>query len=444
MCTLRVRRTRCCRATRHRWTTRRVSAIPIATVERIAAIDGSPEGASMDSSAYQPQQVFAPSDHEGLPAPRVFIAPGRYVQGRGVLRAVGRYLTLVKVRRAALLMSSRGLGGDGVTLVASLREAGIEAVPRTFGGECSLEEIGTQVAALSADRVDCLIAAGGGKCIDAGKAIAFRLGVPVVIAPTLASNDAPCSALSVLYTKAGIALGAEYYPDSPALVVVDTDVVAAAPERYLVAGMGDAMATWYEAHACLVNPAASTTVGARPTVASAAIGEVCARTLFAQGREAAAAVRAGIVDDALEAVVEANTLLSGLGFESGGLAAAHAVAQSYTGIPAVHAGYLHGEMVAMGTLAHLVMEERPDEARRVAEFFAAVGLPVHLGQLELDANDAGALDVVSEGALRFPFVHNMLRPVTAAVVRAAVLEAHALGHSVAKDVGDAAYRRLHG
>jgi glycerol dehydrogenase len=80
----------------------------------------------------------------------------------------------------------------------------------------------------------------------------------------------------------------------------------------------------------------------------------------------------------------------------------------------------------------------------VAEFFAAVGLPVHLGQLELDANDAGALDVVSEGALRFPFVHNMLRPVTAAVVRAAVLEAHALGHSVAKDVGDAAYRRLHG
>ena len=174
-----------------------------------------------------------------------------------------------------------------------------------------------------------------------------------------------------------------------------------------------------------------------------AIGEVCAQTLFKEGRAAAAAVAAHARNDSLETVVEANTLLSGLGFESGGLAAAHGIAQSYTAIPKVHAGYLHGEMVAMGTLAHLVIEERPDEARKVAEFFAAVGLPVHLGQLALDASDTRALDVVSEGALRFPFVHNMLRPITAAVVRAAVLDAHDLGRSVAQDVGDEAYRRLH-
>jgi len=85
------------------------------------------------------------------------------------------------------------------------------------------------------------------------------------------------------------------------------------------------------------------------------------------------------VNEALEAVVEANTLLSGLGFESGGLAAAHSVAQSYTAIPKVHANYLHGEMVAMGTLAQLMMEARPDEATKVAGFFASVGLPIHLG-----------------------------------------------------------------
>ena len=394
------------------------------------------------SAAYLPQEIFAPADRGGLPVPRVFIAPPRYIQGRGVLRGVGRYLSLTRTKRTALLISARGVRAEGAAVLDSLRAAGIEAVVRTFHGECSLEEITAHVEALAGERIDGVIAAGGGKCIDAGKAVAFRLGTPVVIVPTLASNDAPCSALSVLYTPAGVSTGAEFYPDSPAIVVVDTDVIAAAPERYLVAGMGDAMATWYEARTCLLNPAALTMVGARPTLAACAIGEVCAATLFKEGRAAAAAVAAHTVDDAVETVVEANTLLSGLGFESGGLAAAHAIAQAYTAIPAVHANYLHGEMVAMGTLAHLMMEARPEEATRVAEFFAAVGLPIHLGQLSVDAGDAAALDAVAEVAMGFPFLANMPMPVTAAVVRSAILDAHHLGLRVADRAGDVAYRRL--
>lgn len=359
-----------------------------------------------------------------------------------MLDGIGRYLSLLQAERVALLMSQRVGRREGVRLLAGLQAAGIAAVPRTFNGECSLEEITAHVGALATQGVDCLIAAGGGKCIDTGKGVAFRLGIPVVVVPTLASNDAPCSALSVLYSPEGVSTGAEFYPHSPAFVVVDTDVIAAAPERYLVADMGDAMATWYEARACLLNPTAVTTVGARPTLASCAIGEVCAQTLFREGVAAAAAVAAHTVNDALETVVEANTLLSGLGFESGGLAAAHGVAQSYTAIARVHANYLHGEMVAMGTLAQLMMESRGDEAARVAEFFARVGLPVHLGQLGIDAGDRAALDTVVEGTLGFPFTHNMPQPVTAALVRAAVLDAHALGVAVAERDGDAAYRRM--
>jgi glycerol dehydrogenase len=284
---------------------------------------------------------------------------------------------------------------------------------------------------------------GGGKCVDTGKAVAFRLDVPVVVAPTLASNDAPCSALSVLYSPEGVSTGAEFYPCSPALVVVDTGIVAAAPERYLVAGMGDAMATWYEASVCLRNPAAMTTIGGRPTLAAAAIGEACAQALFREGVAAAAAVARQTVDDALEAVVEANTLLSGLGFESGGLAAAHGFAQSFTGVPRVDAEYLHGEMVAMGTLAQLVMEARLDEARRVAEFFATVGLPVHLRQLSLGPDDTAALQTVVEGALAFPFIGNMPVAIDAHSLREGLLGAHALGTAVADQLGDASYRRLH-
>jgi glycerol dehydrogenase len=395
------------------------------------------------SAGYFPQQVFAPSDRGELPAPRVFISPQRYIQGPGVLAGVGRYLSLTKSQRVALLMSARAQRTEGERIKESLRAAGIATVVATFHGECSLEEIASHVETLAPAGIDCVIAAGGGKCIDAGKGIAFRLGTPVVIVPTLASNDAPCSALSVIYSPAGVSTGIEFFPSSPAIVVVDTEIIAAAPERYLVAGMGDAMATWYEARACLVNPAGVTMVGARPTLASCAIGEVCAQTLFKEGRAAATAVAAGTVDASLETVVEANTLLSGLGFESGGLAAAHGVAQSFTAIPKVHANYLHGEMVAMGTLAHLMMESRPDEAARVADFFADVGLPVHLGQLSLDAADTAALDTIVAGSLGFPFIYNMPPPVTADRVRSAVLEADELGRSVARKAGDAAYERLH-
>src|SRR5262245_13523154 len=398
----------------------------------------------MDVSAdYLPQELFAPSGRGNLPVPRVFISPQRYIQGRGVLRGVGRYLSLMRAKRVAVLMSERGSRNEGGELLDGLRSASIEPVVSTFKGECSLEEITAHVAALSEKDVECVIAAGGGKCIDTGKAVAFRLGTPVVIVPTLASNDAPCSALSILYTPEGISSGVEFYPNSPAFVVVDTGIIAAAPERYLVAGMGDAMATWYEARVCLLNQAAVTTVGARPTLASSAIGEVCAQTLFKEGYAAAAAVAESTVNDSLEAVVEANTLLSGLGFESGGLAVAHGVAQSYTAIPKVHANYLHGEMVAMGTLAQLMMESRPDEAARVAEFFATVGLPVHLGQLSLDASDESALEAVSEGTLAVPFTGNMPMPVTTELVRTAILDAHRLGLAVAEKTGDEAYRRMH-
>lgn len=391
---------------------------------------------------YSPFDMFAPPAGTDRARPRVFIAPPRYIQGRGVLHDTGRYLSLLPARHVALLMSERGHRTAGRAVAESLRAAGVSHVARTFNGECSLEEIEAHAADLEGERIDALIAAGGGKCIDAGKSIAYRLDIPVVIAPTLASNDAPCSALSVIYTADGAFAGGEFFPDSPALVIVDTQVVAEAPERYLVAGIGDAMATWYEARVCLVNDTAMNAVGARPTLASGAIGETCCRTLFDQGTAAAAAVRDRTVNDALEAVVEANTLLSGLGFESGGLAAAHGVAQSYTAIPKVESNFLHGELVAMGTLAQLMLESRPDEATRVAEFFARVGLPVHLGQLLLDGSDMAALETVVEGTLAFPFIGNMPEPVTADGVRSALLDAHALGLSVCGRVGDASYRQL--
>jgi glycerol dehydrogenase len=150
------------------------------------------------------------------------------------------------------------------------------------------------------------------------------------------------------------------------------------------------------------------------------------------------------VNSALENVVEANTLLSGVGFESGGVAAAHGLAQSFTAIAVVRDNYMHGEMVAMGLLGQLMMEARPDEAMRVAEFFASVGLPVHLGQISIDPEDTRALDEIVKQTLRYPFLRNMPMRVNAELIRKALLDAHELGLRVTNSVGDDAYRRLHG
>ncbi|MDH3642818.1 MAG: glycerol dehydrogenase [Gammaproteobacteria bacterium] len=390
---------------------------------------------------YQPASIFAPHAADGVVTPRVFIAPQRYIQGPGVVDNIGRYLTLVNVRRVAILISDRGRASEGPRLLSSLESENIECVLCRFGGETSLEEIELHQAELDG-RVDCLMAVGGGKCVDAGKSIAFRLGIPVVIVPTLASNDAPCSAASVLYSPSGVYSRFEFVPQSPALVVVDTGIVATAPERYLAAGMGDAMATWYEAQACLTNPNGVNVLSARPTLASTAMGEVCAHTLFEHGVAASSAVRDRKVDAPLEAVVEANTLLSGLGFESGGVAVAHGVAQTCTSLPGIPERYHHGEMVAIGTLVQLALEERRDETARVARFFAHVGLPAHLGQLSVDTSDAAAVATLVEGTLDWPFTVNMPFDVDASMLRRALFEVQEIGESIASEVGDTAYRRL--
>ncbi|XOV85460.1 MAG: glycerol dehydrogenase [bacterium] len=392
----------------------------------------------MATPLMSPRTFFA--SHEVLP--RMYLSPGRYIQGPGLLHQIGRYVALLGVRRVGILASQRGLGAQGVVVADSLAAHSITSVNAMFSGECSIAEIETHVAALADQQLDCLIGLGGGKPVDAAKCIAHRLDVPVVIVPTLASNDAPCSALSVVYTPKGVQEAVEFFPINPAMVLVDTDVVVSASERYLVAGMGDAMATWYEARIVSNNSTARTPSGARPTLAACAIGQVCAQTLYEHGESAASAVAATQNNDSVEAVVEANTLLSGLGFESGGLALAHALALGCTHIEDIHDNYLHGEMVALGLMTQLAMEQSED-ASKVATFFARVGLPVHLEQISMSPQRNAALDRLIEATLANPIAHHMPMSVDGVVLRRAILDADTLGQAVAKQVGDTAYRKLH-
>jgi len=183
----------------------------------------------------------------------------------------------------------------------------------------------------------------------------------------------------------------------PTLVLVDTSVVAVAPRRMLVGGLGDALATWFESRS--VREANSNNfLGGMQTETGLALSKLCYNTLIEDGPSAVQSVDAKAVTPALERVVEANTLLSGLGFESGGLCIAHAVHNGLTSQPEC-SDYTHGEKVAFGLLTQLILEGRPQkEVETVLEFCSNVGLPITLKEIGVNAADAKAIQEIAERA----------------------------------------------
>ncbi len=370
-------------------------------------------------------------DHRG--PIQLFVSPSQYIQGRGVVDLLGEYLSLSLSGCAGVLITP---GRDlvlGKIVDKSLNAAGFAVRKTIFQGESTLGEAGRVAAFFEGPgpKVDVLIGIGGGKCLDTARMAASRLGAPVVTIPTTASTDAPTSAHAVVYNENGVFSDIEFCATNPLLVLVDLDIIAHAPPRYLVAGMGDAFSTFYEARCCMENPEARTARGARPTMAALAIARQCRDLLFDYGTAALKELKDRNVDEALARIVEANILLSGIGFESGGLAGAHGVAQGLTACHDLHRDCLHGELVAIGTMTQLVLEKRIDEAERAARFFKDVGLPLHLGQLGFDVMQRdGELDDIVQHSLNVFFLRYEPFEVTHSSLKAAVIEADGFGKTM--------------
>jgi len=239
----------------------------------------------------------------------------------------------------------------------------------------------------------------------------------------------PPPALSVIYTDEGNFQEYRFYRRNPDLVLVDTQVVAQSPPRLFVAGMGDALSTYFEARTC-ADARRANMRGGTSTLAALALAELCYRTILADGVAALRAIEAQVVTTALERVAEANTLLSGLGFESSGLAAAHAVHNGLTAVHETH-DYLHGEKVAFGTLVHVVLEGRPQAIiDEVLAFCVSVGLPVTLAGVGLAGATREALQKIAERACApGETIHNLPFTVTPDLVLDAIVAADALGRA---------------
>jgi len=326
----------------------------------------------------------------------VFASPGRYVQGPGATHELGRELQRLGLSGRLLIVAcGTALRELKPIWDQVLPAVGIEAVLEPFGGECSRLEIDRLIARGRDLNCGAVLGAGGGKTSDTARAVADALNLPVVITPTLASTDSPCSALSVIYSEGGSVEGFRFYNRHPLLVLVDTSVVARAPKRQLVGGLGDALATWFEART-VRESGKQNVVGGHPTTTGTALAKLCCEILLADGPAACSAVEVGATTPALERVVEANNLLSGLGFESGGLAVAHAVHNGITEIPGSHR-CIHGEKVGFGLLTQLVLEGRPQsEIDEIYRFQKTVGLPITLAEVGVNADSDDQLLAIAE------------------------------------------------
>jgi glycerol dehydrogenase len=252
--------------------------------------------------------------------------------------------------------------------------------------------------------------------------------LPLVVVPTIASTDAPTSSLSVVYDEDGAFKEYRFFGKNPDAVVVDTAVIAGAPVRFLVAGIGDGLSTFFEADASS-RTRKETMAGGAPTLAALAIARLCYDTLLEHGLAARLAVERQAVTPAVEKVVEANTLLSGLGFESGGLGAAHSIHNGLTALEGTH-HYWHGEKVAFGVIAMIMLEERPAEVlAEVVDFCLEVGLPVTLEDIGLEGVTREDVQKVAEAAcIEGETIHNMPFEVYPPMLVDAMLAADAYGH----------------
>jgi glycerol dehydrogenase len=334
----------------------------------------------------------------------VFGSPGRYVQGTEVLAQAGTYLAYCG-RKAVVVIDSYVLGLIRQRLDDTCAQSDVELHYITFDGEITADGIAGLRAAAAEVGFDMILAVGGGKCIDAGKALAHTSGRALITMPTVASNDAPTSKNYVVYDAHHQLSEVGHLLVSPRYVLVDTSLIAQAPRQFLLAGIADALTKKFEAEQCYKSGGVNM-FGARPALSGLVLARECYRIIRQYAEPALAQAGTGEVTVAFDHLIEAVLLMSGLGFESGGLSIAHAMTRGLSKIPGAQQ-QVHGWQVAYGLLVQLVLEDRDAELMGdMLSFYQRIGLPRNLTELGVLNVDDSVLMQVAEPTLKAPHARN--------------------------------------
>lgn len=308
------------------------------------------------------------------------LAPAQVLRGAG---------SLGQAQAAIARLGQRPLviGGTTTQAIAQrfLAPALEQLTPQyiSYSPDCSEASLARLGAAVEQHRADVILGIGGGKALDTAKLIACQTGLPVVTVPSSAATCAAWTALSNVYSDAGAFCYDVALSQCPALLILDYDLVATAPQRSLVAGIGDALAKWYEAS---VSSGAS-----NQTLIIAAVQQArVLRDILFQKSIKALEQPGG---EAWREVVDASVLLAGVIGGLGGAqcrtVAAHAVHNGLTHLLDCHDS-LHGEKVAFGILVQLRLEEICQGSQLAAmarqqllQFYGEIGLPRTLADINL-------------------------------------------------------------
>lgn len=340
--------------------------------------------------------------------------PARYFQSPGLIHDLGKYIKEFD-NKAYILIDSAVVDDLEASITQSIQHSKIQAIIDVHHGQCSDAEVTRCKLKFHENQSSIVVGIGGGKAIDTAKLVAAQTNTPLIIIPTIAASDAPCSALSVVYKENGKVDRDIFLARSPELILVDTQIILNAPSRFLAAGIGDALATWYEADACRRSKAKNC-LKTQGAFLAYDIAKNCRDTILTYGIEAMENIRNKQHNYAFERIVEANILSSCIGFESGGVATAHAIHHGLCELDDVHHA-LHGEKVAIGILTSLLMTKQSDEYKRIKEFCIAVNLPIKLSDIGITHITNKKLQTIATRACRKgEIIHNEPFAVTETMV----------------------------
>ena len=310
----------------------------------------------------------------------IFLAPRRYIQREGILEEAGKFVENFG-KRPLVLGDELVFSIIRPVLEVRFAQAGLASSFVLFGGECSQGEVKRLEEIALGRNTDLVIGTGGGKALDTSRLLAERLKVPLIAVPTSAATCSAASSVAVIYEN-GVRQ-ATVNGKAADLVLVDSTVLSRAPSRLLAAGMGDSLAKWYEG-----KPIYDLSTGHDlATQTAMALSTQIREIILANGREAKRDVDEGRNSAAVEKIVEANILITGIISGLGGfklrVALAHAFLFGMTVLPQMHRN-LHGETVSYGIIVQLCMEKNEKELAILLPFFSSLGLPLASRDLGMD------------------------------------------------------------
>ena len=214
---------------------------------------------------------------------RAMRAPLKYVQGRDALLKFHEEMGYMG-KRWLFVCSNSGYKAVHDKIEASFGDLDDYRRYEIFGGISSNGEVARMKAIVEEDNIDVVVAVGGGSAIDTAKATAYYAGKHIVIVPTVVATDAPCTGLSVLYNDDRTFDRYLFYPTNPDAIIVDSNIIAEAPVKFLIAGMGDALGTYFEGRASIRTESPSLE-GTGITRSGQALARLCYETLRDYGKQ---------------------------------------------------------------------------------------------------------------------------------------------------------------